>query len=324
MRLQQCVATINWQCRIVGRSLALLPVLALLALLTLQAIAIPAAHGQTVVIHPRAESATDTRYQYDWTVLRAALEKTRPAFGPYELREATYRMVQSRVEYEMLNPEGRLNILVRSTSIDLEKRFLPIRIPVDRGLLGYRIMLVRSADLPKFAAVRTLDELRKFRIGQGKGWTDVSILKSAGFDVVEGDSYDGLFSMLTAERFDAFSRSINEALSEYESQHETHPTMAIEPTLLLHYSLPRYFFVRRDAEGERLAKRIESGLEMMVRDGSLATLFFEFKGEQIRQAGLDKRRVLNIPNPLLPPETPLERGELWYDPLESTLPVKKK
>jgi hypothetical protein len=321
MRLHQCIAIQGWQSRIVGKLVALVPLFAVLMLLVL---ATPAARSETIVIHPRAESATDTRYQYDWTVLRTALDKTRSSFGPYELREADYPMVQSRVEYEMLNSEGRINILVRSTSVDLEKRFLPIRIPVDRGILGYRILLVRGADLPRFAAVRTLDDLRKFRIGQGKGWSDVPILRSAGFEVVEGDSYEGLFSMLTAERFDVFSRSINEALSEYDKQHQNHPTMAVEPTLLLHYSLPRYFFVRRDAQGEKLAKRIESGLEIMLRDGSLSALFFQFKGEQIRQAGLDKRIVFNIPNPLLPPETPLARTELWYDPLEPTLTGKKK
>jgi hypothetical protein len=275
------------------------------------------ARCDTLLIHPRAESASDSRYQYDWAVLRMAMDKTQASFGPYEIREAAEKMVPSRVEYEMQSTDGRLNIFVRSTSIDLEKNFLPVRIPVDRGLLGYRVLLVRSADLPAFAAVRNLDDLRKFRIGQGKAWSDVKILRMSGFSVVEGDSYDGLFSMLTAERFDAFSRSVGEALAEYDSQRIAHPEIAIEPTLLLHYPLPRYFFLRRDAQGEQLAKRIETGMEMMVQDGSLAKLFFQYKADQIKRAGLDKRTILNIPNPLLPPETPLGRRELWYDPLNS-------
>lgn len=285
------------------------------ALLTLCAALSPVAKSDTILIHPRPESDFDQRYQYDWTVLRMAMEKTRAAFGAYEIREATDKMGQSRVEYEMETPGGRVNVFVRSSSIDLEKRFLPIRIPVDRGIIGYRILLVRTTDLVKLAAVRNLDDLRKFRFGQGKGWADVNILKTAGFHIVEGDSYDGLFAMLTAERFDVFCRSISEALSEYDAQHSVHPEIAIEPTLLLHYPLPRYFFVRRDAEGQQFAKRIESGLEMMIRDGSLADLFFQFKGDQIKRAKLDKRLILNIPNPLLPPETPLNRSELWYDPL---------
>jgi hypothetical protein len=283
--------------------------------MTLLIVLAPVARGDTILVHPRAESISDTRYQYDWAVLRMAMDKTRASFGPYVIQEAADKMVPSRVEYEMQSPDGRLNLFVRSTSIDLEKRFLPIRIPVDRGLLSYRVLLVRATDLPRFAAVRDLDGLRKFSIGQGKGWADVKILRLSRFNVVEGNSYDGLFAMLTAERFDAFSRSIDEALAEYDLQHGTHPEIAIEPTLLLHYPLPRYFFVRRDAQGEQLSKRIESGLEMMVRDGSLANLFFQYKGDQIKRAGLDKRWILNIPNPLLPPETPLGRPELWYDPL---------
>jgi hypothetical protein len=91
--------------------------------------------------------------------------------------------------------------------------------------------------------------------------------------------------------------------------------MAIEPTLMLHYPLPRYFFVRRDPEGEQLAMRIETGMEMMLRDGSLVKLFFQFKKDQIMQAEFSKRLILTMPNPFFPPETPLSRHELWYDPM---------
>jgi hypothetical protein len=79
-----------------------------------------------------------------------------------------------------------INIFVRATSIDLEKQFLPIRIPVDCVILGYRIFLVRSADLPRFASVRSLDDFRKFRYGLGKDWIDVQIFSSAGITVIEG------------------------------------------------------------------------------------------------------------------------------------------
>lgn len=290
-----------------------------LALVTLQA------RAETLLIHPAAESAADPRYQYDWAVLRAAMDETVDTFGPYKIQEADeLGMVQKRVDYEMQIPTGSINVFVRATSIDLEKLFLPIRIPVDRGILGYRVFLVRNADLPRFASVHKLDELRKFRFGQGKDWIDVQILTSAGFTVIEGTNYDGLFSMLTHLRFDIFSRSIDEAFSEYGKQQESNPTMSIEPSLVLHYPLPRYFFVRRDPQGKQLAKRIEKGMEKMVRDGSLVKLFFQFKKQQITQARLDKRAVLNISNPLLPPETPLSRRELWYDPLDPISASNKK
>lgn len=286
------------------------PLLWILAALLWQA---PAA-ANTVVSYPQSGSAQDSRYEYDWAVLRAALEKTRSRFGPFTLRPSETSMSPARISQELLAPDGHINVLVRATSQSLEQQFLPIRIPVDRGLLGYRVFLVRGADLPQFAAVRTLDDLRKLRAGQGKGWADVAVLKAAGLPVVEGSTYEGLFPMLQAGRFDFFSRSIDEALREHAERRDALPGLAVESTLMLQYPLARYFFTRRDAEGRQLATRIEAGLETMLRDGSLNALFYKYKGALIEQAGLPQRRVLRIANPELSPQTPLGRRELWYDP----------
>src|SRR5471032_112818 len=274
-----------------------------------------AAAAATVVVYPLTGSGIDSRYDYDWAVLRTALLKTVPRYGPFELRQSQTTMSAQRVTQELANQPSRINIFVRATDPDLEQQFLPIRLPVDRGLLGYRVFLVREADLPRFAAVRNLDDLRRFRAGQGKGWADVDILKAAQLNVLEGSTYDGLFAMLEAKRFDFFSRAADEATREYDERRAVNPTMAIESTLLLHYPLPRYFFVRRDAEGKLLAERITAGMEMMIRDGSLNELFYRYKGGIIERASLKQRRLLTIANPSLSPETPLSRSELWYDPL---------
>ncbi|WP_267876184.1 hypothetical protein [Duganella rivi] len=37
--------------------------------------------------------------------------------------------------------------------MELEQQYVPVRLPVDKGLLGYRLFLIRGADLPRFAAV---------------------------------------------------------------------------------------------------------------------------------------------------------------------------
>lgn len=257
----------------------------------------------------------DSRYEYDWAVLRVALQKTEPRYGPFELHQSTYPMSPQRVAQELLMPGGRINVFARATSTELEQQYLPVRLPIDKGLLGYRMFLVRDADLPRFAAVRTLDDLRKLRVGQGKDWIDVPILRKAGFSVVEGTSYPGLFAMLDAGRFDFFSRGIDEALRELKERRTAYPRMVIEPTLLMQYPLPLYFFTRRDAEGKLLAQRITDGMEIMIKDGSLNSLFQQYKGESIKAGLLQGRRVLRLDNPHLPPGTPLSRGELWFNPL---------
>ncbi|MRW83428.1 hypothetical protein GJ698_04905 [Pseudoduganella sp. FT26W] len=269
----------------------------------------------TEVVYPLTSlDDADSRYEYDWAVLRVALQKTVPRYGPFELKQSTQSMSPQRVAQELLAPRGRINVLARATSPELERQYIPVRLPIDKGLLGYRIFLVRYADLPRFAAVRTLDDLRKLRVGQGKDWVDVPLLRDAGFNVVEGTSYRGLFAMLSAGRFDWFSRGIDEAQREYAERHPTHPNMAIEPTLLLQYPLPLYFFTRRDAEGKLLAQRITDGMEMMIKDGSLNALFQQYKGESIKSGRLQKRRVLHLNNTHLTPETPLGRSELWFNP----------
>ncbi len=281
----------------------------------LAALCLHAGAGTHVVYPLTSADDSDSRYDYDWAVLRTALDKTVPHFGPYELQQSTHVMSPPRVAQEALLPGGRINIFARATSPELERQFIPVRLPIDRGLLGYRMFLVRDADLPRFAAVRTLDDLRKLRVGQGKDWIDVPILRAAGFEVEEGTTYRGLFAMLDAGRFDFFSRGIDEARREFQERRASHPHMAVEPTLLMYYPLPLYFFLRRDAEGKLLARRIEAGMEMMIKDGSLNAIFQKYKGESLKNAGLGKRRVLTLPNPTLTPETPLSRSELWFNPL---------
>jgi len=269
----------------------------------------------TLVVYPRGQSATDSQYQYDYELLRLALEKTRKAFGPYEIRPSDEPMNQARAAKEIMTGSGLVTIFARSTSIKHETDMLPIRIPIDKGLVSYRVFLIRAEDQARFAVVQTLEQLQKFSVGSFTTWTDTDILRDGGFSVVTGVNYESLFKMLSAGRFDFFSRSVDEAYREYDERKEALPNLAVEDTILLHFPTTRYFFVQRSADGERLGKRIEYGLNLMIRDGSFDALFRRHKGPLIERAHLKGRKVFHINNHYLSPETPLQRRELWYDPL---------
>ena len=266
------------------------------------------------VIHPGPETALDKRNEYDWIVLRAALEKTRGASGDFVLSENTEFINSARGLYEMSLPAGRINVLAKVSSIELEKKLLPIRIPFDLGIRGYRILLIHKDNTARFAAVKNVNDLTKFSFGLGDTWADVDILKAAGLTVEKSGLYNSLFPMLSKGRFDAFPRAIDEAYAEMDARQDALPDLIVEPHLLLYYPMPRYYFVRRDAEGERLAKRIEAGLEAMIADGSLRALFEKHKGELIVRSKIKSRQLLSLPNPFLPAATPLNRKELWYTP----------
>jgi len=266
------------------------------------------------LVFPRYFSILDTSKGFDWIVLQAAMEKTTARFGPFTLSASREPVSVPRMLQELGRPDGAINIISRATQRDLETQFQPIRIPIDRGLMGMRLLLVRKADLPRFAAVRTLEDLRHLSAGQGKGWVDTAVLSAAGISVVESPRPGSLFGMLEAGRFDFFPRAVDEAPREYDVIRKSHTDIVIEPTLMLRYPLPRYFFVRRDAEGDRLAERIRAGMEMMVKDGSLVALFQQHKGPLVERARIGKRRIIELQNPALPPETPLQRSELWFRP----------
>jgi len=273
----------------------------------------------TTLIYPRTESASDTQYVYDYELLRQAMEATVASHGPYELRQSTAPMNQARSADEIAAGSGLVNVFARSTTAEWEQRLLPVRIPIDKGLISYRVFLIRADMQPRFAEVRTLDDLRAYSVGSFVTWADTRILREGGFKVITGDNYEGLFRMLMAQRFDFFSRSADEAYREWDERKVQLPEMAVEDTVLLHFPTTRLFFVQRSDEGQRLAERIETGLNRMIKDGSFDAHFLRHKGALIQRAHLKSRRVFTIENPFLSAETQATRKtrpEIWFDPLK--------
>ena len=288
-------------------------------MLAMSLMAFAACAAPTTLIYPRSESASDSQYVYDYELLRQALDATVASHGPYELRPSTAPMNQARAADEIAAGSGLVSVFARSTTIEWEQRLLPVRIPIDKGLISYRVFLIRADMQPRFAAVRTLDELRAFSVGSFVTWADTRILREGGFKVVTGDSYEGLFRMLVAERFDFFSRSADEAYREFDERKDLLPQMRVEDTVLLHFPTTRLFFLQRSEDGQRLADRIQAGLDRMIKDGSFDAHFLRHKGALIQRAHLKSRRMFEIDNPFLSPETQATRKtrpEIWYDPLK--------
>jgi len=273
--------------------------------LLLLACAIGAASARTLV-YPRAETDGDERDRYPVQLLKLALSKTR---SDIELRPHAVFMLQVRAMQEVQRQSG-LDIVWTMTSREREQALLPIRIPIDRGLLGWRLLLIDPARAPAFARVHALADLRPLRAGQGADWPDTPILRAAGLTVDESARYGDLFQKLAAGRIDWFPRSVQEVWGELDSH--AAQGFVIEPTLALHYPAAMYFFVSR--QHPELAAEIRRGLDIALGDGSFEALFQQFFGDVLRRSRLGDRRVFELANPLLPPETPLADARLWYRP----------
>jgi ABC-type amino acid transport substrate-binding protein len=286
--------------------------LAFLAIFLLIASAAESRAVMTYVYHA-PESSLDVRYLYHWEILRTALERTTPKWGAYRMVPSGF-MTERRQAFELKHATGKLTVMYLSTTPDFEKSLIPIRIPVDKNLGGYCVFLIRAEDRGRFAAVRSIDDLRRFTYGLGLGWIDVDILRAGGFNVVTGSSYDGLFEMLVHKRFDIFLRAATEVLDEYAQRRKALPSMRIEDTILLYYPLPMYFWFPKTDEGRRLAARAEEGMRMMIADGTYDRIFDKYQRRKIEQLHLKERRIFRIGNPFLVPETPFNDKRLWFDP----------
>lgn len=269
-------------------------------------------------VYPPPEAAGDERHLYYWQLLDAALSANRDKYGDYSAKPYSSPMTFQRGVAEVESGKGLVNIVSRATNLDLEKRLRPIRIPLDKGLLGLRLFLVMPETQVRLDRVKTLDDLRQFSIGQSASWTDVRVLQSAGFNLVLADAYTPLFTMLGGKRFDLFARGAIEIDSEWRANRDNVPGMMIENRLAILYPLPRYFFVSRTPEGERLAERIEDGLQRLRRSGEFERRYQNWKKIVLKDLHLSGRIVFKIPNPELSPEAPLS-DKFWWDDLAAEL-----
>lgn len=205
--------------------------------------------------------------------------------------------------------DGTVDVGWSLTTPSIEESLIPIRIPLDKGLIGWRLFLINKDDAQLFNDIKKVDELRKITLGQGLDWPDTQILRANNFAVQGVSTYSGIFKMLKQKRIRYFPRSILEIWAEVDEQKEL--DLAIEDTLSIRYPAAFYFFIRK--ENPELAHDIESGLEAMIKDGEFDRIFNKNYAHLIAKAHLERRQTFILDNPSLPKETPLNRPELWFD-----------
>lgn len=204
---------------------------------------------------------------------------------------------------------GKYSIHWLNTSEQLENQLLPIRIPLFKGLIGWRLLLIRKSDVDLLKQVETIEELRKFKILQGDDWPDTPILKKNGFDVVTSTDFATLAKMLGRGRGDIFPRSITEVWEELNYYGDLNLT--VEQNLVLYYPAAYYFFV--DKNNFALRNAVQKGLNAAIADGSFDILFNEYFGDVVNRANLSGRKILSLPNSYMSDKTPLEKKELWIN-----------
>ncbi|MDM4768460.1 hypothetical protein [Pelomonas sp. SE-A7] len=220
----------------------------------------------------------------------------------------SFQISQGRVELEMSQARSRLDLVWSMTSRAREQAILPLRVPLDRGLLGWRVALVRRADLAQWQKAPLLTELAQRRGGQGLHWPDLEILRANGLSVDTAIDAPHLLEMLSKRRIDYFPRSVLEVQGELKTYAQL--DLAVAPGFVLRYPTASYAFLRPQLS--ELLPPLSQALEALIKDGSLDRLFRRHFQPRLAALELGRRRVIELKNPLLPPQTPLQRSEFWW------------
>lgn len=258
------------------------------------------------------QSEHDVSHHYFITLLKLSLEETVDEYGASEVA-FTGHMEQGRALHE-LQRGRRLDVYWAGTSLQREQMLRAVRIPLVKGLLGFRISLIRKASEVAFNRIQNLDDLKRFTACQGEHWPDSDILEAAGIPVRRGPIYELMFRQLDAGRCDYFPRGLHEGVGEMEARKQKFPEMMIYPDLIIYYPFPMYFFVNR--ANIRLAQRLELGLNRIIDKGMFD---HHLRTHRVTRHlfPLEKWReksVIILDNPLLPSDTQMRDQRYWILP----------
>ncbi|MFZ6691089.1 substrate-binding periplasmic protein [Undibacterium sp. SXout20W] len=266
------------------------------------------ASSSETIYYPRSTAKIDPHIDFILEILNTAL---REFPGKYQPVPSAAAYPQTRSINEAISPYGQIDLVWTMSTNERETKLIPIRIPLDKGLLGWRIAFVNDKNKDILSQVKSLNDLKKFDAGQVHDWPDTEILQNNMLNVVSSSTYEAMFKMLAANRFDYSPRAIFEIWGELAS-HSSMPIF-IDTHIVLHYPTAFYFFV--SPRKPVFANDLKLGIERIITNGQFEKIFQKYQRDAIQKADIKHRTVIELRNPLLDSRRlPLNRPELWFKP----------
>lgn len=244
---------------------------------------------------------TRSRQVYEREMLEAALNATITSHGRWKLQEDLTDYPDAHDEASVFRSKGFdiFGTVAGNQKLAAEQKIL-IPLPLMKGILGYRILIVRKADAEKFAAIKSPAELKKLRMGIPATWADAGLFRHNGYPVVEQGTFDELFQRLENNEFDYVTFGANEVAGVFQERAKASGKLMIEPSLLVYYPFPLVYYV--NPKQPELAARITSGLETITSNGELDRIFNRYYGAVLDELQLTARTRITLENPILPKE----------------------
>ncbi len=238
-------------------------------------------------IQLRLVSFTNGNHQFFHRLLVQSLAAAGHTVVITELRDPP----QPRIVRNLEKAELSVHWMLQTSARDAQ--FASIPLPLTRGLIGQRIMLVPKIRANDYMRIQSLADLRASGkvAGLGQGWFDVQVWKESGLPYIEqSGNWASLYAMLASEKrgFDYFPRGVTEVLTEAAQ----HPELAIEPHLLLTYDRDLVFYLPK--ANIALKALLESALRHAEKSGLQKKLIDEYFGVPLASLNLSQRTVIEL------------------------------
>lgn len=244
---------------------------------------------------------TASRQQYEREILEAALNATIAAHGNYQLQEDKTDYPLAADEASVFRSKGFdiFGTVAGNTKLANEKKIL-IPLPLMKGLLGYRILIIRAADKEKFVAIKSAQQLQQLRMGIPSTWADAELFRHNGYKVEEKGSFDDLFTRLENNEFDYVTFGANEVTGVFSERAAKSGKLIVDSSLVVFYPFPLVFYVNPDSKA--LAARVTEGLQIISANGELDKIFNRYFAVDLAAVNLPARAMIKLKNPILPAE----------------------
>lgn len=244
---------------------------------------------------------TESRQQYEREILETALNATNDSHGQWQLQESLTDYPLAADEASVFRSKGFdiFGTVAGNTKLANEKKIL-IPLPLMKGLLGYRILIIRAADKEKFAAIKSAPQLQQLRMGIPSTWADAELFRQNGYKVEEKGSFDDLFTRLENNEFDYVTFGANEVTGVFNERAAKSGKLMVDSSLLVFYPFPLVFYVNPD--NKVLAERVAQGLQIISSNGELDNIFNRYFAADLKTVNLPARAMIRLKNPILPTE----------------------
>ncbi|NRA72302.1 MAG: hypothetical protein HRU24_14890 [Gammaproteobacteria bacterium] len=269
----------------------------------------PIVLATTQLRYPPAQDKNNITHDYIVGLLALILDKTSKEYGGMEVIDSTF-MTQGRAEIE-LQRGTNVDVVSFGSSIERENKFLAIKIPILRGILGFRMSIIRKDFESEFSQIKTIDDLKKYSACQGMHWPDSDILEAAELKVIRNASHESLFRQVVAKRCDYFPRSVQEGPLEIALKTKKYPELMFYRHLIIHYPYPAYFFVSKN--NNALHQRLFKGFNLAIEDGSFQRYLHSHIGTKdvFPASKWLNNTIVEITNPLLSEGTDIDNSLYW-------------